>query len=95
MEVYNKENALRIETPEQKNKYRTKSQAKATEDMPDKIPVITNPSWEYALSFHQNEYSFMLTEPGNGAGSTCGGACSISANLRKKYRKNAENAKLN
>ena len=76
MEIYNMENAFHIETPEQKNKYRTKSRAKATEDMPDKIPVITNPSWEYALSFHQNEYSFMLTEPGNGAESTCGGTCS-------------------
>lgn len=58
----------RKETLEQKNKYRTKSRARKSESMPDKIPVITSPSWEYALSFHQNEYSFMLTaEPGNRA----------------------------
>ena len=57
-----------LETLEQKNQYRTKSRARATESMPDKIPVITSPSWEYALSFHQNEYSFLLTtEPGNRA----------------------------
>lgn len=60
----------RQETPEQKNRYRTKGRAKATEGMPDKIPVITSPSWEYALSFHQNEYSFLFTEPGDRAGGT-------------------------
>lgn len=64
------------ETQKQKNKYRTKSQAKATESMPDKIPIITIPPWEYALSFHQNEYSFMLTEPRDRVGDTHGGTCS-------------------
>ena len=63
---------------EQKNRYRTKSRAKAADDMPDKIPVITSPSWEYALSFHQNEYSFLFTEPGDKAGGTATGASSPS-----------------
>lgn len=54
----------RQETQEHKIPYRTKSRARKSESMPDKIPVITSPSWEYALSFHQNEYSFMLTKSG-------------------------------
>lgn len=50
------------ETKDQYHKYRTKLRAKAAEDMPDKIPVITIHPWEHALSFHQNENSFMYVE---------------------------------
>lgn len=72
----------RQETLEQKIPYRTKSRARKSESMPDKIPVITSPSWEYALSFHQNEYSFMLTKHG---GVSPPDACILAGNPTQAF----------
>lgn len=47
-----------------KKQYRTKSRAKKTDIMPEKIPVITMAPWEKAISFQQNGYAFLYYDPG-------------------------------
>lgn len=39
--------------------YRTKSRAKETDMLPDRIPIITMPPWEKAVSFQQNGCAFL------------------------------------
>ncbi|MDE7432293.1 MAG: hypothetical protein K2N34_10335 [Lachnospiraceae bacterium] len=41
-------------TNKTKKTYRTKSRAGDTEDIPDRLPIITNSTYQYALSFNEN-----------------------------------------